>query len=289
VNQFPSLQTVQFENSDQNVLNIDLYSSTDRPKGCLLFMHGGALLLGSRADLPLPVIDFVRALGWDVACGEYRFAPANTIDEIVSDVIAATKELRKKYSDIPLVLSGYSAGAYLTLLAGALGAPVDGLLAFAGYGDLMADWCLNSSQFFCDYKNVDYCEEWLNSKKPFTSTEERIDLYVYLRQKAMWSSFVIGEQYSEQEARRLSPASLVSKDYPKTVLVHGSEDCDVPASASIEMAKVLGQHGVSRTLNVLDGMGHDLFVQIDNGDVRQVWIDALETFVKGEEKSCVNS
>lgn len=252
-------------------------------------MHGGALLLGSRTDLPLHVIDFLWEQGWDVACGEYRFAPANSIDYIVSDVIASTKELRKRYLDVPLILSGYSAGAYLTLFAGALGAPVDRLLAFAGYGDLMADWCLTPSQFFCDYKKVDYCEEWLKSKKPFTSTEERVDLYIFLRQKAMWSSFVIGEHYNEKEARRLSPVNLVSNNYPRTVLVHGSEDCDVPVSGSIEMAKVLREHSVPCTLSILYGMGHEVFVQIDNADVRQVWIGALDQFVSGDVKSCVIS
>jgi acetyl esterase/lipase len=270
--------TIEIKNPDQHKIFIDLHCTGHHSNGCLLFMHGGALLIGSRKDMPQAVINFINSLGWDVACGEYRLIPKYQIEEIVSDVLACSIALRDRYPDKPLVLSGYSAGAYLSLLAGALNAPVDGLLPFAGYGDLLGDWCTTPSQFFKEYKNVDYCEEWIKERRPFVSVGERIDLYVYLRQKGTWAEYVLGHDSSEERAERLSPKSVLTLSFPDVVLIHGTEDLDVPSKASRDMANALDAKGLKNTLVELTGMDHDLYTKVSEVAIKQAWKEALEYF-----------
>jgi dipeptidyl aminopeptidase/acylaminoacyl peptidase len=50
----------------------------------------------------------------------------------------------------------------------------------------------------------------------------------------------------------------ISADYPPTMLVHGTEDTDVPYQLSADMAKELARHKVPHELITVTGAGHGL-------------------------------
>lgn len=133
-------ETHIFKSTSTSELGVDVFRTTGESRGCLAFLHGGALLLGSRTDLPHPVVSFLNKKGWDVASLDYRTALETNLGEILSDVGDGCKFLRELFPSSSLMLIGYSAGAYLSLLHGAKGSPTDGICAFAGYGDLTAPW-----------------------------------------------------------------------------------------------------------------------------------------------------
>jgi dipeptidyl aminopeptidase/acylaminoacyl peptidase len=57
----------------------------------------------------------------------------------------------------------------------------------------------------------------------------------------------------------------VSREYPPTMLVHGTEDTDVPYDQSAAMTRELARHGVAHELVTVTGAGHGLA----GGDKRQ--------------------
>ena len=54
------------------------------------------------------------------------------------------------------------------------------------------------------------------------------------------------------------PIRNVSREYPPTILVHGTEDTDVPYSESRNMAARLKEAGVEHELITVEGGGHGL-------------------------------
>lgn len=58
--------------------------------------------------------------------------------------------------------------------------------------------------------------------------------------------------------RRLSPTYHVSSSFPETLLLHGTDDHDVPHSESAALAALLELHGVSHEFVSLPGFDHGL-------------------------------
>ena len=54
------------------------------------------------------------------------------------------------------------------------------------------------------------------------------------------------------------PVKNVTRDYPPTLLIHGTKDTDVPYEQSVMMAKQLKQHGVEHQLVTIPGGEHGL-------------------------------
>ena len=55
------------------------------------------------------------------------------------------------------------------------------------------------------------------------------------------------------------PVRNVTKDYPPTLLMHGTKDTDVPYEQSAMMAEELKRHGVDHELITVEGGGHSLW------------------------------
>ena len=269
-----SKETLSFKSTSEGDLHLDLHRTPRMTEGCVAFLHGGALLLGDKSDLPKTVISLLHENGLDVASLNYRLSPTTTVDEIGKDITDGCSFLRERYPNMPLLVIGYSAGAYLALQGGANGAPIDGLCAFGGYGDLGASWYTDRSQFFIEYKNVDYVADKIAAGEVFETTDERIDLYVYLRQHGLWPGYVLGESAHEL-AETLSPINHLTSSFPRTILIHGEQDMDVPVSASREMATALEAANIPHRLFVLENLGHDLFAETERPEVLAVWNEAL--------------
>jgi len=268
------VETEPFKATSAGPLLADIFRCPGQSQGSITFLHGGALLLGSRTDLPREIISFLHAERWDVASVDYRLAPAATLVDIRGDVVDGLAFARARLPRGPMIAVGYSAGAYLALLSGAYGGCADGIIAFAGYGDLEGAWYYEPSDFFLGYKQVEYVEGKLRRGEAFVSPEERIDLYVYLRQRGLWPEFILGQDLNRL-ARELSPIRHLSPRFPPTVLVHGDQDPDVPVSTSIEMAAALGAHGTPHRLTVMPRFDHDLFARIEDHSVALAWREAL--------------
>jgi acetyl esterase/lipase len=269
------VKTEVFKSTESGELCLDIHSTRLERQGCLLFLHGGALLLGSRTDISKDVVEFLNEQGWDVASMDYRLVPQTSLKEILSDVKDGCEYARNQYVNEPFFVVGYSAGAYLALLNGAHGYSVDGICAFAGYGDLGAEWYYTPSEFFLQYKNVDDVPKRLQDNQLFLSDNEKIDLYIYLRQTGRWPEFVFGKGGIQDGVKKYSPILSLPKEFPPTVLIHGDNDNDVPISASREMASALASKGIPYQLITPRGFDHDLYEQVNEEVVRNAWREGL--------------
>jgi dipeptidyl aminopeptidase/acylaminoacyl peptidase len=105
--------------------------------------------------------------------------------------------------------------------------------------------------------------------------------YLYLRQNGLWTREVTGFDPTA-EARQLDPycpARSVAVDFPPTLLVHGTEDTDVPHDRSVLMSEALRRHGVACELISVRGAGHGLSGG-DRDEVSRARQRALETIRK---------
>ncbi|MFN4894846.1 MAG: alpha/beta hydrolase [Pseudomonadota bacterium] len=269
-------ETVEFKRCGDILLYLDRYRAPNTARGCVAFLHGGALLLGGRSDLPEAVVELLLRNNFDIVSLDYRVLSEASLDEIHGDVRDGCRFVRDLYPSLPLILAGYSAGAYLALAGGVGDRLVDGICAFAGYGDLSACWYREPSEFFRKYKDVSYVAQRLAQGSPFLSLDERIDLYIYLRQTGTWPQYALDGQFSESRLRELSPLHNLGRRYPPTVLIHGTNDCDVPYSASQDMALALNEADILHRLILMPEMDHDLFAKVELPEARKAWIDALE-------------
>src|SRR5205085_8420581 len=81
-----------------------------------------------------------------------------------------------------------------------------------------------------------------------------------LRQNGLWTREVTGfdPEKDRQKLDPYCPVRNVSPEYPPTLLVHGTEDTDVPYELSAAMAKELAQYKVPHELVTVRGAGHGL-------------------------------
>jgi len=99
---------------------IDLYPAARPEAPCLVFLHGGYWQRNSR-ELFAMLVEGIAAHGWSVAIPGYSLAPEVSLTDIVAEVPRALDWLAANGTSHgvagPLVLSGWSAGAHLVVMA----------------------------------------------------------------------------------------------------------------------------------------------------------------------------
>ncbi len=277
--------TFVFKEADSTKIHADVYRSNEKIKRpVLVWIHGGALIMGSRTGVPKNLLDLCRTENYILVSIDYRLAPEVKLPAIIDDVKDAMKWVRDKGPEIfradpdKIVVAGGSAGGYLTLMTGiAVQPPPKALVAYWGYGDVDGDWYTKPSEFYRKSVPLVSKEEAYAAvgKEVLTGTDgktpeqkARGKFYLHLRQNGLWTKVVTGFD-PETEKTKLDPycpVRNVSAKFPPTILVHGTEDTDVPYELSAAMAKELARHKVTHELVTVPGAGHGL----SNGDKQLV-------------------
>jgi acetyl esterase/lipase len=231
--------------------------------------------MGNRKSVPRNLLDLCRDEGYALVSIDYRLAPEVKLPEIIADVEDALRWMRgtgakEAHLDADrVVVTGGSAGGYLTLMTGVVVKPrPKGLVAYWGYGDVDGDWYTKPSEFYRkQVPLIDKADAYKGvGGKVITGSEDGTDFkargrfYHYLRQNGLWTKEVTGFDPATEKAKldRYCPVRNVSAEYPPTLLVHGTEDTDVPFQLSADMAKELDRHKVPHELVTVTGAGHGL-------------------------------
>ena len=92
--------------------------------------------------------------------------------------------------------------------------------------------------------------------------------YRHLRQTGGWSLGVTGIDAVKEPGKldRFCPVKQITRDYPPILMIHGTEDTDVPYFCSTDMARELTKHGVKHELLTVQGAEHGL----RDGDPKRV-------------------
>lgn len=284
---------------------VEIKADVYRPAGdavrpVIFWIHGGALVGGSRTNLP-PEKQFIQYMeaGYVLVSIDYRLAPVTKLAEIVKDVEDAYAWLRKegptqfKIDPERIAVMGMSAGGYLTLTSGfRLDPRPKALISIYGYGDITGDWYSKPYPFYIETQPIVTKEAALkaNTGVVIANTDslgkEQLkyqgDFYMYCRQNGLWPNKVSGrdplkepEWFTGYEARK-----NVTQSYPPTLLLHGEKDTDVIFEQSVLMAEALKRHGVEHELISQPHWGHGFDYKEEDPSVQDAHNQILQFLSK---------
>jgi acetyl esterase/lipase len=265
-------KTYTFKTVDQVDVQLDLHRhQDDRVRPVLAYLHGGALIMGSRTGVPRQLLDLCQREGIALVSIDYRLAPEVKLPAIIEDVRDAFRWLRKEagrlHLDVDrLVVSGGSAGGYLTMMCGiAIEPRPKALVAYWGYGDVDGAWYTEPSAFYRKQPLVKKEDAFAGVNKGILTGSDNPQLqgrrrfYLYLRQNGLWTKEVTG--FDPEEREKLDPycpVRNITRVYPPILMIHGTTDDDVPYELSAAMAKELERKNVPHELITVVGAGHGL-------------------------------
>jgi len=257
-----------------------------------VWIHGGALIFGSRTGSPnARVLQSLLAAGFTVISIDYRLAPETKLPAIIEDVQDAIRWIRAQAGTLHvepdrIAVCGGSAGGYLTLMTGFCVSPrPKSLVSFWGYGDIAGSWYSRPDPFYLKQGAIPR-EEALAAvgQTPLSEPPEnnnRPRFYLYCRQQGIWPKEVAGHDPDAEDRwfNSYCPIRNITREYPPTMLVHGTEDTDVPYQQSTSMAERLGKTGVEQQLVSVPGGGHGIN-NINSGEQDRIYREAAAFMMK---------
>lgn len=246
-------------------------AAAEGQKPAAVWIHGGALIFGSRKLSPKSrVLRSLLDAGFVVISIDYRLAPETKLPAIIEDVRDAFRWIRANADTLHINperigVCGGSAGGYLTLMTGFCLSPrPKALVPFWGYGDIVGPWYSRPDPFYLKQPAVSR-EEALAavgrvalSEPPERNNRDRF--YLHCRQQGIWPKEVAGHD-PDTEARWFDsycPVRNLTREYPPTMLVHGTQDTDVPYEQSTMMAERLRQVKVEHQMVSVPGGAHGI-------------------------------
>ena len=242
---------------------LDVYRPRDHRSDCpvLVYVHGGAWVMGDKREQGMPMMLHLAAHGWVCFAVNYRLSPKATFPDHLDDVLASlrwVKEHAAEYGGDPdfVAISGGSAGGHLTALAALTDDTVDTGVPIYGVYDFTNRDGLRSDGY------IKYFLERQVMKVPFKTNREAYE--------------------------QASPIDRVHADSPPMFVIHGAHDSLVPVQeartfvwalretgATVAYAELPGaQHAFEvfrslRTAHVVDAIARYLAVQVAGARARQ--------------------
>ena len=266
--------TFTYKTVDGLPVKLDLHrADDDARRPVVVWIHGGALIVGHRAGIDRRAKDLLLDAGYAIVSIDYRLAPETKLPDIISDVEDAFSWLQRHGRqrlnvDVGKVaVIGGSAGGYLTLTAGYRARPRPTVLvSFFGYGDLIGDWYSQPSKHPRHHiiKTTEAVARSQVGGKPISDARDRPGngggFYQYCRQHGIWPLEVSGwDPHTQAEKfHPFMPVKNVTEDYPPALLIHGTDDTDVPYEQSVMMVDQFKRHGVEHELITIHGGEHGL-------------------------------
>ncbi|WP_053366405.1 alpha/beta hydrolase [Bacillus sp. FJAT-27245] len=282
--------TVVYKTADNLDIKGDFYPVESKMAPVIMYIHGGGLIWGSREDMKEEQIKLYNDAGFAVFTIDYRLAPEAKLPEIKQDVEDAmrwlTSEGAAQFGIDPekIIVSGGSAGGYLSLLSGTFETKPKAIVSFYGYGDITGSWALEPSPYFQAMARVPKELRAMLVKKDAISVgpiTERYGIYLYGRQSGEWIGDVSGVDtlFEKNQLRKWSPFWNVDADYPPTMLLHGTKDDDVPYEESERMSRKLTEAGVRNKLITIRGGAHQFDEKMDDPVVKDAFAEII-SFLK---------
>ena len=273
-----------YKTVDEVEIEADVYvTEGEASRPVILWIHGGALMLGSRKNIPPQVVEMSKEENYTLVSIDYRLAPETDLFGIVEDLGDAIRWIRDKGPGLfqadpeRLVVIGASAGGYLALMSARLPGikPPDAIVSCWGYGDILADWCTKPNPKFGGKKPGPTREQAYAGigKQALTATGKedyasRSVLFHYMKRNGLWTEIVSRLNVAEAREKLVPycPERNVTKNDPPLLMLHGTADPDVPVSQSRAMHAAVQKVGAISELVIVEGGGHGLW----GGDKKKI-------------------
>jgi acetyl esterase/lipase len=263
--------TFVYKSVDSCAIKADVYGASGQTRPVVVWIHGGALIMGHRGGIDRALLDRLLKAGYVVVSIDYRLAPETKLPAILDDVRDACRWIREKGPDLfhadgkRIAVMGGSAGGYLTLTTGYRVEPRPlALVSFWGYGDIAGAWYSRPDPFYSQQPAVpkEEANQAVGSAiiSESSGKNNRHRFYLYCRQNGLWPKEVTGYD-PDKEPKTFDPwcpAHNISAQYPPTLLVHGTKDTDVPYELSAMMARELARQRIEHELIAIADAGHGL-------------------------------
>jgi acetyl esterase/lipase len=265
-----------YKTVDRTPIHADVYrAGDDKVRPVVVWLHGGALILGNRTQVPRQLLELCRKEGFALVSFDYRLAPEVKLPAIIEDIQDAFAWLRKDGAKTlhldpkRVVVTGGSAGGYLTLMSGVRIEPRPrALVAYWGYGDVDGDWYTKPSEYYRKHVALISKEDAykgvggpvLTGTDGAAQQKARGRFYHYLRQNGLWTKVVSGFDPATERNKldAYCPIRSLPADYPPVLMIHGTKDDDVPYEQSAAMARELARRKLPHELITVPGAGHGL-------------------------------
>lgn len=285
------MRTYTYKRVDNLEIKANVYRSDDKKvRPVVVWIHGGALIMGGRDGVMGRVQKMFLDAGYAIVSIDYRLAPETKLPAIIEDVEDAFKWIRQKGPELfhidssRIAVLGGSAGGYLTLMTGHRVKPCPTVLvSFWGYGDLIGDWYSKPSPHPRHHRSKmteDRARKQV-SGPPIANSRDRNGnggaFYQFCRQRGIWPKEVSGWD-PHKEAKKYypyMPVKNVTKQYPPTLLIHGTKDTDVPYEQSVMMAEQFSKFSVDHEFITITGGEHGL-VGGDPNRIQQAYNKAFQ-------------
>jgi len=283
----PARQTYVYKTVGNCRLHADVFRPNDsQPRPVILWLHGGALIWGSRTRIRAEQLARYVGEGFVVVAIDYRLAPETKLPAILDDLKHAYDWVRKAGPSLfnadpdRVIVVGHSAGGYLAFAAGlVLSPPPCAVVSFYGYGDISGEWCNRPDAHYNQQPAVskkmaaNAVSSTILSEAPY---ETRWPFYLYCRQQGRWAQEVLG---GRADIGRFCPVRHVTRTFPPALLLHGNRDTDVPYEQSLQMAEALRSKGATCQLITLADREH-AFDSGSNGMHDPAVVDAFEQVIR---------
>ncbi|OLS16401.1 MAG: hypothetical protein RBG13Loki_0029 [Promethearchaeota archaeon CR_4] len=284
-------QTIVYKTVESSSILADLYwEESAKPLPILIYLHGGALMMGSRKLINQDQLLKYLAAGYMVIALDFRLIPETKLPDIIEDVKDAFQWIRKnasQYAPVNLnkiAVIGHSGGAYLALLSGYLITPRPcAIVSFYGYGDV----------FWKCIPEADKNKQLL----PFLSKEEtiksigtpnisenfdlgtRLPFYLHCRATGEWPIALLGidPKLHPEKFVRYCPIKNIDAQYPPTFLLHGDRDTVVPYTQSQQMANELQKAKITSRFQLVPNADHAFDMNgLKDNTIEKYFSDVIE-------------
>lgn len=285
----PARDAHAYKRVDGRAIEADVIgASPGAGKPCVVWIHGGGLIFGSRTISPRAA--FLQALlerDFVVVSIDHRLAPETKLAHIVEDVRDAWRWVHEvgpgRFGIDParVAIAGASAGAYLALWASHSVAPRPRALAtFWGFGDITGPWEAEPSAHYrqMDLVTREQADASLAPPPPGAAAPDRSTFYLYCRQQGKWLEEVTAHDPRTDDSwfDPYCPIRNLGADFPPAVLLHGTADTDVPHQESANLAARLAELGVEHRFISLEGVGHGFAgAQVEDAEAAEARVAAF--------------